>query len=109
MANPPPGTGVTYDPNEEKEVVKLSPSSVTAGIQQPEGRSKLGQLIKQIPVEEAEAELDELNVEEWIRKHYDKKDFNIQKMAEVLRETTQDIYDRLHAYGYELPEGTYSK
>ena len=68
----------------------------------------MGQLIKQISIEEAEAELDELNVDEWIKKHYDAKDFNIDRMSEVLRESREEIYNRLHAMGYDLPAGTYA-
>lgn len=105
---PEPGTGETYDPS-VKEPVKLSPASVAAGIQQPSGESTLrGQVIQQISIEEAERDLDELGVDDWVKKHYDQGDFNIQNMASLLRETPEDIYNRLHAMGYELPAGTYS-
>jgi len=71
-------------------------------------KPKFGQLIKQISVEEAEAELDELNVDEWIKLHWDAKDLNIDRMSEILRESREDIYNRLHALGYDLPAGTYA-
>lgn len=112
MSDPAPGTGTTFDPNETQETKKpqrLSPSSVEAGIQQPSGEAQnRPTVVQQISVEEAEKDLDELGVDDWVKKHYVKGDFNIQSMANVLRETTEDIYNRLHAYGFELPEGTYS-
>lgn len=67
-----------------------------------------GQLIPQISIEEAEAELDELNVDEWIKKHYDAKDLNIDRMSEILRESREEVYNRIHALGYDLPAGTYA-
>lgn len=87
----------------------LSPASVEAGIQQPtqDDRPK-GILIRQISEDEAIAQLDEMDVQEWVLYHYNKGDFNIQGMANVLRESTEEIYNRLHAQGIELPEGTYS-
>ena len=109
--NPAPGTGVHYDPNEEviKEPQRISPTTHAAGIMQPEGGvNRKGTLVRQISVDEAEADLEEVGVDDWVKKHYDAKDFNIQSMADVLRESTEDIYNRLHAYGYELPEGTYT-
>ena len=94
---------------ERPKPVKLSPASVEAGMQQPSGEStRRAEVIQQISIEEAENDLDELGVDAWVKKHYDKGDFNIQNMANVLRETTEDIYNRLHAMGYELPAGTYS-
>ena len=92
-----------------KQPVKLSPNSEAAGIQQPSGdNSPKGQFIKQISIEEAESQLDEMDVDEWVKYHYDHGDFNIQKMANVLRESIEDIYNRLHFLGVELPQGTYS-
>lgn len=105
--NPAPGTGTTFDPT-VKEPTKISQGAADAGIQQPAGSSVKGVLVQQIPVEEAEKQLDELNVDEWVKLHYDKGDFNIQSMANVLRESTEDIYNRLHVMGYDLPDGTYS-
>jgi hypothetical protein len=94
---------------ERPRPVKLSPNSVEAGVMQPSGDSSpQGVLIKQISIEEAEADLDELGVDDWVKKHYDHGDFNIQNMANLLRETPEDIYNRLHIMGYELPDGTYS-
>jgi hypothetical protein len=94
---------------ERPKPVRLSPQSVEAGMQQPSGESTVrGQVIQQISVEEAEKDLDELGVDDWVKKHYDQGDFNIQNMANLLRETTEEIYTRLHFMGYELPAGTYS-
>ena len=110
MADPKPGQGMTYDPDEEKQPVKLSPNSVAAGINQPSGdHGPKGVLIKQISEDDAIADLDEIGVDEWVVKHHNQGDFNIQSMANVLRETTEDIYNRLHAAGVPLPEGTYSQ
>ena len=92
-----------------KGPVKLSPSSVDAGIMQPSGdTSPRGTIIRQISQDEAIAQLDEMDVQEWVKYHYDKGDFNIQSMGEVLRESTEEIYNRLHAAGANLPAGTYS-
>lgn len=107
---PEPGTGETYDPNEVKSPVKLSPASAAAGVQQPSGdNGPRGQLIRQISEDEAIAQLDEMDVDEWVKLHFDKNDFNIQSMANVLRESIEDVYNRLHALGVELPQGTYSE
>jgi hypothetical protein len=95
---------------EVKQPVRLSPNSVAAGIEQPSGDgSTMGRLIKQLTIEEAENQLDEMTVDDWVFNHYNKGDFNIQKMADVLRESREDIYNRLHALGVELPQGTYSE
>ena len=105
--NPTPGTGTTYQP---KNPVKLSPASVAAGMMQPSGESRVRpQVIQQISIEEAEADLDKLGVDDWVKKHYTQGDFNIQGMANVLLESTEDIYNRLHAYGFPLPDGTYTQ
>lgn len=111
MSNPAPGTGVTYNPQEEiKQPVKLSPSSVEAGVMQPEGNTRpRGVLIKQISEDEAINDLEEIGVDEWVVKHYNAGDFNIQNMSKVLRETIEDVYNRLHVAGISLPEGTFSQ
>lgn len=108
-SNPAPGTGTTFDPAQDTQTVKpISAATAEAGIQQPAESTARATVIKQIAIEDAEKELDELGVEEWVKKHYLAGDFNIQSMANVLRESTEDIYNRLHAYGFELPAGTYS-
>ena len=95
---------------QEKVPVKINQSAAQAGIQQPSGQHEpKGKLIKQLTEDEAIAQLDEMEAQEWVKLHYDQGDFNIQAMANVLRETTQDIYDRLYAMGYELPQGTYNE
>lgn len=109
MTEPAPGTGTTFDPAIENQPVKLTQGAADAGIQQPaETPTRRSTVIKQISQEEAEADLDELGVDDWLKKHYQASDFNIDSMADVLRETREDIYNRLHALGYELPPGTYS-
>ena len=92
-----------------KQPVKLTPNSVEAGVMQPSGdTSPKGQLIRQISFEEAENQLDSMSVDDWVLLHYNKQDFNIRNMSEVLRESIEDIYNRLHYLGVELPQGTYS-
>lgn len=87
----------------------LSPASIEAGIEQPtDNNAPKGVLIRQISEDEAIAQLDTMDVQEWVKYHYDRKDFNIQAMANVLRESIEEIYNRLHAAGVELPQGTYS-
>lgn len=108
---PAPGTGTTYTPGEEdKKPERLSPSSVEAGVMQPENpNSPKGVYIRQISEDDAIADLEEIGVDEWVVKHYNQGDFNIQNMANVLRESTEDIYNRLHAADIPLPDGTYSQ
>jgi hypothetical protein len=93
-----------------KQPVKINAGAAEAGIQQPANdNAPKGKLITQISAEEAEAQLDDMDVQAWVKLHYDQGDFNIQKMAEVLRESTEDIYNRLHVQGVELPIGTYTQ
>lgn len=89
--------------------IVLSPASLEAGIEQPiANNAPKGTLIRQISMDDAIAQLDTMTVQEWVKYHYDRKDFNIQNMANVLRESTEEIYNRLHAAGVTLPDGTYS-
>lgn len=92
-----------------KQPIKLNQAGADAGIMQPSGEP--APRIRPIPMltdEQAEEDLDELGVDDWIKKHYDKGDMNIDGMARILREEREDIYNRLHFLGYPLPEGTYS-
>ncbi len=89
--------------------VKLSSGGAQAGIQQPEGWTPRVKPITLLSDDVAENDLDELGVNAWIKKHYIAMDVNIDGMARILREDREDIYDRLHALDFPLPEGTYRK
>jgi hypothetical protein len=89
--------------------VKINTAGHEAGIMQPSGESTTRvRPVQLITEEEAEADLDRLGVDEWIKKHYSASDMTIDMMAEILRETREDMYNRLHFLGFPLPEGTYS-
>ena len=93
----------------DKQTQKLAPAGAEAGIQQPAGGPPTRvRPVTLLSFDEARDDLDELGVDDWIRKHYQIGDVNIDIMAEILGETREDIYNRLHFLGYPLPEGTYS-
>lgn len=67
---------------------------------------KLGRLIPQLTQKELEAELEYTTVENFIKKHTDNMDANIDAMARVLRLEPREIREMQLELGYNLPDGT---
>lgn len=92
-----------------KQPIKINTGGAEAGIMQPSGEStKRIRPVELLSESQAEADLDELGVDEWVRKHYSLSDMTIDMMASTLRESREEIYNRLHFLGFPLPEGTYN-
>ena len=87
-----------------KETTKLNEGAAEAGITQPAGGTGVGTLIHQLDDKVLTAELEDLDTKEFIKKHTDNEDANVNAMARVLRLTETEVRTIQRELGYPLPE-----
>ena len=90
------------------EAPQATAASTAAGINIPPSTEsvKRATIIPQLPREQLEAELDDMELDDWLEKHHNKMDANYDILAKVSHlGTAQDVRDRLKVLGYAFPDG----
>jgi hypothetical protein len=96
-------------PEDKPEIVSPVSSNQSAKtLNANNGPAPVGKLIVQKTIKELEAELDSntfKSIDEFVKKHWEAKDANVLRMAEVLRMDTSEVWQVIKDLGVKLSEG----
>lgn len=92
--------------NMEPSITKeAAEQGITPPANQDQPKAPLAQIVNQLPDSELYEELEHLTLEDFVRRHTDMMDANVDAMARVTRLSRDEIFAIQRELGYPLPEG----
>lgn len=106
VKDPAPGTGTSYKPGEPS----ISKAAAEAGLtppasQDPKPQPAMGTYIQELSDAELYKELEDLSLNEFVKKHTEDKRATVDTMARVTRLDRDDIAQIQKDLGFQFAEG----